>query len=106
MAERAPIAEIVKTFSIRNAILIHALEQSGTLADFDFDFDFDFAKQLREIAEAEDKDAPKRGRKRQKPDFHILRHVASLIEMHREQPLRRRQTKTMTVSRSLIAPSP
>jgi hypothetical protein len=104
MAERAPIAEIVNTFSISNAILIHALEQSGTLADFDFDFDF--AKQLREIAEAEDKDAPKRGRKRQKPDFHILRHVASLIEMHREQPLRRRQTKTMTVSRSLIAPSP
>jgi len=88
MVERAPIAEIVNTFSISNAILIHALEQSGTLADFDF------AKQLREIAEAEDGNTPKRGRKRQKPDFHILRHVASLIEMHREQPPRRSQTPT------------
>lgn len=84
MAEQAGIAEIVNTFSISNAMLIHALEQSGALADCDF------ANQLKQIAEAEDKDAPKRGRKRRKPDFHILRHVASIIEMHREQPLRRR----------------
>lgn len=100
MAEPAPIAEIVNTFCISNAILIHALEQSGALADCDF------AKQLREIAEAEDRNAPKRGRKRQKPDFHILRHLASLIEMHREQPSRRRKTPTMTVRQLLIAPSP
>ncbi|MGA7326943.1 MAG: hypothetical protein WBX25_21245 [Rhodomicrobium sp.] len=106
MAERAPIAEIVNSFSISNAMLIHALEQSGAIADFDFDFDFDFAKQLREIAEAEEREAPKRGKKRQKPEFHILRHVALLIEMRREQPPRRRQTPAKTRRQLLMAPSP
>jgi hypothetical protein len=85
MAKRPSIAEIVDTFSISNAMLIHALEQSGTLANVDF------VQQLRAMAETDDKSASKRGRKSRKEEFHILRHVAALIEMSRNFPSRRRK---------------
>jgi hypothetical protein len=100
MAKAVSFAEIINTFGISNAMLIQALEQSGGLADFDV------AKRLREIAEAEDKKVVKRGKKHQKSDFHILRHVAALIEMHRQQPLRRRGTPAKAAGQLLIASSP
>jgi hypothetical protein len=79
------IVEIVNTLGISNAMLLHALEQSGALPDFDF------AMQLRAMAEIDDKGASKRGRKPRKEDFHVLRHVASLIEMSRKLPSRGRR---------------
>jgi hypothetical protein len=74
MADLAPIAKIVGTFSIINAILIHDLEELGLLRDFDI------VKQLRDAAETDEKSAAKSRRKR---ELHILRRVASLIEKHR-----------------------
>jgi hypothetical protein len=74
MADLAPIAKIVGTFSIINAILIHDLEELGLLRDFDI------VKQLRDAAETDEKSTPKSRRKR---ELHILRRVASLIEKHR-----------------------
>jgi hypothetical protein len=74
MTERAPIAKVVGTFSIINAILIHDLEELGLLRDFDI------AKHLRDAAETDEKSTPKSRRKR---ELHILRRVASLIEKHR-----------------------
>jgi hypothetical protein len=99
MTKRPSIAEIVDTLSIGNAMLICALEQAGMLAEVDF------AKQLRGMAEAEG--APKGAKKRKNQDFHILRHVASLIEMHREIPSKKqRKTATKSAGRLLIAQSP
>ena len=83
MADPGSIAAIIGSFSISNAMLIRALEQSGMLTGFDF------AMELRVMAEAEERAAPKRDRKR-KADFHILRHVVTLIEINRNQPRRRR----------------
>ena len=77
MADRAPIAKIVGSFSIINTILIHDLEELGLLHDFDI------AKQLREAAEADEKNSPNIRKSGGKRELHILRRVASLIEKHR-----------------------
>jgi hypothetical protein len=77
MADRAPIAKIVGSFSIINTILIHDLEELGLLHDFDI------AKQLREAADADEKSGPNPLKSGRKSEPHILRRVASLIEKHR-----------------------
>jgi hypothetical protein len=78
MPDRTPLAEVINTFSVITAMIVHDLEGLGVLRDFDF------AKHLRDAAEDAEKNAPEHLKDRPRLDLQIFRHVASLIERHRE----------------------
>jgi hypothetical protein len=73
------VSQIVKAFSTVIAMLVHELEQNGSLGEIDI------AAQLNEMANDAEQPSPEGQINQNQMAIHIVRHVAHAIERQRQQ---------------------